>query len=60
MHLIDFMTTMNDDETERYAAQIAALGDLLSQVDDCSPETVRNAGAIVRELADRIREEARD
>jgi hypothetical protein len=60
MHLIDFMTTMNDDQTERYAAQIAAMGDPLSMVEDCPPETVPNAGQLVRELAERIREESPD
>jgi hypothetical protein len=51
---------MNDDPTERYAAQNAAAGDLLSRVDDCSPETVRHAGAIVSDLALRIREQITD
>lgn len=57
MHLIDFQMGFADDaddEVRKYAAQIAAIGDLLFRVDDCPPETVTNAGRIVRDLAERI------
>ena len=44
-----------EDEIAELAAQIAAVGDLLTRAAEIPTETASNAGWLVRSLADRIK-----